>query len=195
LSNLGGASESYAWGDALPTLRGTRVTLRQIDDHDVDALFDAFSDPDVMRYWDVPPMTSRDDAKALLADIREGVRARTLFQWAIDIGGGLIGTVTLLHVHTTHRRGEIGFALRRSSWGQRLATDAVATLLAFCFDRLDLHRLEADVDPRNDRSLRLLERLGFVREGYLRERYLAGGETQDSVLLGLLRREWRHSST
>jgi RimJ/RimL family protein N-acetyltransferase len=70
-------------------------------------------------------------------------------------------------------------------------TDAVTTLIRFAFDALGLHRLEADVDPRNERSLRLLARQGFRVEGHLRETYFVGGEVQDSVILGLLRREWR----
>ncbi|HEX2165116.1 MAG TPA: GNAT family protein, partial [Thermoanaerobaculia bacterium] len=60
----------------------------------------------------------------------------------------------------------------------------------FAFGPLALHRLEADVDPRNERSLKALERLGFRREGLLRERYFVAGEIQDSVMLGLLAREW-----
>jgi RimJ/RimL family protein N-acetyltransferase len=68
----------------------------------------------------------------------------------------------------------------------------VAAVVAFGFETLNLHRIEADVDPRNERSLRLLERLGFRREGHLRERYCINGERQDAVMMGLLRAEWRH---
>jgi RimJ/RimL family protein N-acetyltransferase len=70
-------------------------------------------------------------------------------------------------------------------------TEALTLLFDFAFETLDFHRLEADADPRNERSLRLLERLGFLREGYFRERYHVAGEIQDSVMLGLLRRDWR----
>ena len=75
-------------------------------------------------------------------------------------------------------------------WGRGLGAGAVALLAGFAFDVLGLRRLEADVDPRNTASLRLLERLGFVREGHLRERWILGGEIQDAVFYGLLRREW-----
>ena len=63
-------------------------------------------------------------------------------------------------------------------------------MIAHAFDTLGLHRLEADTDPRNERCLKLLTRLGFREEGRLRERWHVGGEVQDSVLLGLLREEW-----
>jgi RimJ/RimL family protein N-acetyltransferase len=69
--------------------------------------------------------------------------------------------------------------------------EATSTLLRFAFEQLSLHRVEADVDPRNEASIRLLEKLGFQREGYLRERWLVGEEINDTVFYGLLRREWR----
>jgi RimJ/RimL family protein N-acetyltransferase len=73
-------------------------------------------------------------------------------------------------------------------------SEALRLLVDFAFGSLGLHRLEADVDPRNGPSLRLLERLGFRREGLLRERYHAQGEIQDSVILGLLAPEWQQAS-
>jgi RimJ/RimL family protein N-acetyltransferase len=119
-------------------------------------------------------------------------RARELFEWGIAerSGEGVIGTATLFHVTTTNRRAEIGFAVGRAHQGRGLASEAVEILIAFAFDSLGLHRLEADVDPRNEPSLRLLEKLGFRREGTLRERYFVGDEIQDTVMLGLLAPEW-----
>ena len=69
-------------------------------------------------------------------------------------------------------------------------SEATSTLLRFAFEELGLHRVEADVDPRNEASIRLLQRLGFQREGYLRERYFVGEEISDTIFYGLLRREW-----
>jgi RimJ/RimL family protein N-acetyltransferase len=183
----------FTWGDSLPTLPSERLALRQLVDADVSALFAVFSDPDVMRYWDSGPLKSRGEARLLLEDIRDGFRTRRLFQWAVADAASdtAIGTCTIWRVDPLHRRAEIGFALARAHWSRGLATEAVGRLIQFAFDELDLHRLEADVDPRNDRSLRLLERLGFRREGYLRERYHVGGEVQDAIILGLLRSEWK----
>ena len=65
-------------------------------------------------------------------------------------------------------------------------SEVLPALLRFGFAEMGLHRIEADADPRNERSIRSLERLGFVREGYQRERYFVNGEWQDSVLFGLL---------
>ena len=184
----------FAWGDHLPTLTSKRVELREILPSDVPALYAVFSDPKVMRYWSTPAYQDESEALRLYESIQEGFRSRQLFQWGIAQGQNLIGTCTLFHLDLVHGRGEIGYALAQRFWGKGLARDAVTAVIDFAFAHLDLHRIEADVDPRNARSLALLERLGFRREGCLRERYRVNGELQDAVLLGLLRSEWNAES-
>jgi [ribosomal protein S5]-alanine N-acetyltransferase len=185
-------STAYDWGDRLVTLPAQRVELRWLEDADVPALFTVFSDPEVMRYWSWLPYVDRAEAARLLQDIRDLFRSRSLFQWGIArrSDGLVVGTTTLHRLDRAHRHAEIGFALGRAHWGQGLASEAVTALLGFAFDVLGLHRLEAGADPRNHGSIRLLERQGFRREGYLRERYHLGGEIQDEVFFGLLRHEW-----
>jgi RimJ/RimL family protein N-acetyltransferase len=179
--------------ESLPLLETPRLRLRTIEPDDVPALYAVFSDPRVMRYWSSPPMQDVSEAVALQADIAAMMRDDTLYQWGIEsrTDGGLIGTVTLYRIDAVHRRGEIGFALGAAHWGRGYASEAVGALIAHAFVDRELHRLEADVDPRNDASLRVLAKLGFVREGLARERYQLYGELQDSVLLGLLAPEWR----
>jgi [ribosomal protein S5]-alanine N-acetyltransferase len=178
--------------DRLPTLSAPRVVLRWLTADDVDALFSIFSNPEVMRYWSTLPMTDRSEARKLLEHVHESFRRGTLFQWGIARRSDdlVVGTCTLFHHNADNRRAEIGYALGREHWGQGYMSEALGALLAFCFGELDLHRLEADIDPRNASSIRSLERLGFQREGCLRERWLVGGGTQDSLFFGLLRREW-----
>ena len=131
-------------------------------------------------------------AKEMLDRIQENYRNRQLFQWGVALreSDEVIGTCTLYNLDRKHRRAEIGFALRRASWGGGYASEVLALAIPFAFETLDLHRLEADADPENERSLRLLERHGFRREGYLRERWHHLGELRDTVFLGLLRHEY-----
>jgi ribosomal-protein-alanine N-acetyltransferase len=101
----------------------------------------------------------------------------------------VIGTCTLASISRAHQRAELGYAIVRSHWRQGYASEVATAMVRFAFNTLDLHRLEADVDPRNIPSTHVLERLGFRKEGYLRERYHMNGEIQDAVLFGLLRHE------
>jgi RimJ/RimL family protein N-acetyltransferase len=183
-------------GDRLPVLEAQRIRLRWLEPGDVDALFAIFSDRDVARYWSAPAMTERAEAEALFAEIGACFAKKELFQWGIARrdDDAIIGTCTLAWVSATHRRAELGFALARPHWGAGIMREALVRLIDFSFDELDLHRLEADVDPRNARSMGLLERLGFRREGHLRERWHVGGEICDGIFYGLLAREWRDAA-
>jgi [ribosomal protein S5]-alanine N-acetyltransferase len=184
---------SFRWGAELPELRGSRVELRALTHRDAPCVLDLFGDPEVVRFWSFPPVPDVAAAAELVREIRAGFSERRFFQWGVRSRDAdrVIGTATLLNLELPHRRAEVGFAIRRSLWGQGYASEALGTLIEFAFAVLDLHRLEADVDPSNERSLRVLERQGFRQEGYLRERWQQGGEARDGVLLGLLRREWR----
>lgn len=179
-------------GDRLPTLTGARVRLRWLVTSDVDDLFAVFSNADVTRYWSHLPFTHEQQAHDLLAAIERAFAEQSLFQWGISLrhDDRIIGTCTLSQVDGSNLRGELGYALGRAHWGIGLMHEALCLLLDFVFRELEFRRLEADVDPRNAASIRSLERLAFRREGFLRERWFVGGEVQDALFYGLLRREW-----
>ncbi len=180
-------------GDKLPTLTSPRVVLRWLEHSDVPALCEIFSDPQVMRYWSSVPWTDEADGVKLVESVRRCFAEGSLYQWGVTHRSdeALIGTCSLAHVDAQNRRAEIGFALRRDRWGHGYMSEAARTLLRFAFEELELHRVEADVDPRNEACIRLLESLGFQREGYLRERWLVGQEVNDAAFYGLLRSEWQ----
>lgn len=174
--------------DALPTLDTPRLRLRQLTHDDVPAVFAVFSDPRVMRFWSSDPLPDLDAARALVDDVDALRAADSLYQWGVEGRDDrmLIGTATLSRLDFSHRRAELGFALRSDRWGRGYATEAAARLARHAFDDLAMHRLEADVDPRNEASLAVLAKLGFEREGYAPHRWFVAGEWADSVLLGLL---------
>jgi RimJ/RimL family protein N-acetyltransferase len=176
-----------------PVLDTLRLRLRAPVEADVPALFAIFRDPEAMRYWTTPPMKDVAEAEALLRDIQHHAQAETLFQWGIARreDDEVIGTSTLFRIDREHRRCELGYILRRDLWGRGLAHEALTAIVNHAFDTLGLHRLEADIDPRNAASIRSVERLGFTLEGHLRERYFVGHEIQDSLIYGLLEPAWR----
>lgn len=175
------------------TLRTDRLVLRPLAPTDVDAVFAMRSDPLVQRYGSHPPWTDRQTAVDYIErDMRQNAEGN-----GVQLGverredGVVIGTCTLFHLDTQSRRVECGYVLLPSAWGQGYASEAMTALLDWGFDALDLHRVEADIDPRNVASARVLERLGFRHEGHLRERWIVGGEISDSGLYGLLARDWK----
>ena len=177
---------------AFPQLEGKRVRLRGPRSDDADALFQLFSDPQVMRYWSRPPMTTRREAEGLIEEIDESFAQRTKLNWMLSLRSddAVIGTCTLFNFEPRHRRVEIGYALRSDHWNRGIATEAATLALAWAFRVLGLHRIEADIDPRNHGSRKLLHRLGFSSEGVLRERYFVGEQISDTELFGLLESDW-----
>lgn len=183
-------------GDSLPTIDAQRVRLRWLTARDVDAVFAVFSDPRMMRYWSTPAMKERAEATAYVTRIHEGYGSRSLFQWGIERKDDeqVMGTCTLFQIDAANMRAELGYGLASAYWSQGYMREALTALIGFSFEKLKFRRLEADVDPRNENSLRLLDKLGFTREGLLRERWNVGDEIQDTAFLGLLAKEWRDGS-
>ena len=177
-----------------------RLTLRPLTDSDADDLFAIFSDPRVMRYWSTPAWTDREQALRMVASDRESLAERRDLRLGLvrhDIGR-VVGTASLFKIDPGNRHAEIGYGLAFEQQGSGLMNEALNALVDLAFDHragapfddLLLHRLEADIDPRNAASATSLERLGFRLEGTLRERWWVAGEVSDSGLYGLLRPDW-----
>ena len=175
------------------TLSTDRLTIRRMTPADASRYFDIFSNADVTRYWSAPPMTEIEQAEKKVADIIAHYEKGDLFQLAIERNSDqqMIGTCTLWNIHVQNRRAEVGYALGRSYWGNGYMFEAMQALVEHAFRVMQLHRLEADIDPRNEASAKSLVRLGFKREGLLRERWIVGDEISDSALYGLLASQWR----
>ncbi len=183
---------------ALPILETPRLRLRALTAADAPAVFAIYSDPEVMRYWSRPPMTDPAAAASLVEQIHGNLAQQTRYQWGIErlADGQIVGSCSVGQLDAQNRRAEVGYIMGRAYWGHGLMHEALQRMLGCAFAPLEagglnLHRLEADIDPRNHASRRSLERLGFQREGYLRERWHVAGEICDTELYGLLRSEWR----
>lgn len=178
---------------ALPVLRGDNVLLRPPRGDDRDALFALYSAPEVMRYWSTPAWSELAATDAWFGRNDEGLLDGSAATWAICQAhdDALIGTVSLHAIFPAQARAEVGYALHPAHWGRGLARQAVRLALGFGFDTLGLRRIEADTDPLNVASCRLLEALGFAREGLLRERWQVGGTSSDTAFFGLLKGDLR----
>ncbi|NUT34780.1 MAG: GNAT family N-acetyltransferase [Hamadaea sp.] len=178
-----------------PTLRTGRLTLRPFDDADAKDLFALQSNAHVLRYWDSPPWTEEERAERFIAVCRQMAEEGTGARLAVDrdSDGAFIGWCTLNRWNPEYRSASLGYCFGEAAWGHGYATEAARALLGWAFDTLDLNRVQAEADTRNLASARVLEKLGFVREGTLREDCVVNGDVSDSWIYGLLRREWRPS--
>ncbi|WP_322081489.1 GNAT family N-acetyltransferase [Burkholderia sp. BCC1972] len=170
------------------TLHTSRLVLRPLRDADAQAFFEIWSDAEAMRYFSFSPMTQIEQAEARVArNLQTSATGQDLIcVLELRETGEALGECVLFHANEQCRRAEIGFSLRRTFWRGGYMREAASAMIDHAFGTLRLNRIEADIDPRNVASAQLLERLGFVREGLLRERWIVGDEVSDSALYGLL---------
>ncbi|WP_333680316.1 GNAT family N-acetyltransferase [Dyella sp.] len=170
-----------------------RLRLRPLRQEDASAFFEVWSDPEAMRYFSFLPMQDREQAQARVADKLQSLNDGSSVTCVIELAesGEVLGDCALFNGIVHSQRAEIGFCLRRKFWGNGYMVEAATALIEYGFKSIGLRRIEADVDPSNLSSIQLLERLGFKREGYLRERWIVGEEVMDTALYGLLRSDWQ----
>ena len=172
-------------------LSGERVTIRPLRPGDAPALDRILRDRRVTRT--LPPRVRRESGREFVDRVLEEQRAGKGFAFAIlPIGSSeVVGQVRLIDWSESERRAEVGFWLRRSSWGQGFGTDALRLVCGYGFRVLRLHRIEATVIVGNDRSAGALTRVGFRAEGRRRRGARVPRGWADEWTFGLLRGELR----
>lgn len=185
---------------ALPVLDADAIRLgpwlAETAEADTEALARLHTDAAAMRYWSSEPWAPGDlvRAKACLDDIEAGAQRGTMLRFAARRPGSsaLVGWVTLFRIHPPRPRTEIGYLLDPALWGHGLGRRMVALALDHAIESLGAQRIEAEVDPGNLASCRLLESLGFRREGPLRERWRTASHSHVMALYALVSSKEQH---
>lgn len=174
-------------------LEGARLRLRLVERADLPDLLVVHGEDEVTRFLPYKTWREMADAEQWYERAMTRQDARTALQFVIveRAGQRVVGTCLLFNPVEESARAELGYVLGRRDWGRGLMGEALTLLLDLAYGPMELRRLEAEVDPRNDPSNRLLLRLGFTREGTLRRRWVTKGEEKDTHIYGLLADEWR----
>lgn len=176
---------------AVPELETDRLRLRRLIVEDAPALHMAYGNAEAMRFWDASPS---QDVTETEQRIRHSQSVNTTWHaaWAVLArdDGHFIGMVNYHARQAWNRRLAVGWILVPQFWGQGYMQEAMRIVLQHCFEALQTHRIEAEIEPDNHQSARLAERLGFRCEGLLRDRFCVAGEPRSIVMYALLRPEW-----
>jgi RimJ/RimL family protein N-acetyltransferase len=169
-----------------------RLLLRYPTLDDVDAFFDIHSDTETLKYWFEPAWTDRAQSERRITRQLEALAKEEMAPFVVTLksSGAVIGGTALHHIVPSCRRAEIGYIIGRSQWGKGYGAEAVRAVLCHGFGEMKLNRIEADIDPNNAASAKLLMKLGFQLEGTLRERWIVDGVVSDTGLYGLLARDF-----
>ncbi len=165
-----------------PTLHTPRLTLREMTADDAEALFEIRSDERAMRYIGRPLQKEVSESAELIEKIRTNFAQNEAIAWGIFFHGQskLLGNISFWKMDKENHRTEIGYMLHPDYWRQGIMDEAMTAALEYCFKVLDFHSIEANTDPENAASGRILEKHGFVQEAYFRENLFYEGRFLDS---------------
>ncbi|CAN5776263.1 GNAT family N-acetyltransferase [soil metagenome] len=176
----------------LPELETERLLLRKMRPGDAEAMFAYASDPEVTRYVLWETHASIEESENFLRFAGEGYDKGDFGGWAVVLKASraFVGTCGI-EAAPEHSRAELGYVLARDHWGGGLMPEAVRRVIRFCFERMDLNRVEARCIAENTASARVMEKAGMSCEGTLRRREYIKGAYRNMKMYSILRSELR----
>lgn len=175
--------------DPFPTINTERLVLRELEATDVNEIFFLRSDMDILKYLDKEPAQSVDEAKKFIESIKENTTKNNSILWGIALteSPAIIGSICFWRIIKEHYRAEIGYVLHPAFQGKGIMDEAIKAALQYGFEVMQLHSVEANINPANIASMKLLEKNGFVREAYFKENYYYNGKFIDSAIYSLIK--------
>lgn len=174
-----------------PRLKTERCTLRKEEENDSYDIFELYSNEDVVKYMEFEPFDSVEDAVNEMQWYQKIFKEQAGLRWMIEDSESkkVIGTCGFLNYEKTHNRIEIGYDLIPSFWGKGIMTEVLKCIMDFGFLTMKLNKIEAKVEPENEASIRLMYRLGFHKEGVLRQHEFEKGKYVDLAIFSKLKGE------
>ena len=169
-----------------------RLRVRLLEEADLADLFAVNGDPEVTRFLPYATWETPAAGNAWFKRMTDLQATGTALQFVVvdKAADKAIGTCLLFRHDEPSARAELGFVLGRQYWGGGYMTEALTALIDCSFENMGMRRLEAEANPRNSASGKLLTRLGFVREGLARQRWVSKGTPHDVETYGLLHDDW-----
>ena len=171
-----------------PSITTNNLVLRQITEEDVNEILLLRSDKKVMKYIDRPISKSKEDASLYIQHITDLHKNNEAITWGIALKNNpqLIGYIGIWNIKKEHYRAETGYALHTDHHRKGIMQEALSEILKYGFKEMKLHSIEANVNPLNIASIKLLERNNFIREAYFKEDYFFNGKFLDTAIYSLL---------
>lgn len=179
--------------DTYPILKTKRLTLRQILPSDAEAIFAMRSNQVLNQFIARDSMSSEGDAAELVRKTNQTFDAKKGIGWAglLREQNTIIGSCGFNQIDYANLRAELGGELATTFWGKNIALEAAQAAVAFGFNEMNLHSVEAKVSPINRGAIHLLESLGFKKEALYRDRIYYHGSFQDMAVYGVIKSEFK----
>ncbi|MBU9722841.1 MULTISPECIES: GNAT family N-acetyltransferase [Bacillaceae] len=179
-----------------PTLETERLILRELTKDDVDGIFACFSNDQVTRFYGQETLKDRKQAEQIVEFFSNNFLEKRGIRWGIERKGTaeIIGTVGFNAWIPKHKRAEIGYEIHPNFWRKGYTSEAVARVISYGFDELNLNRIGAVVFIENAASDQLLAKQGFQKEGILRDYMYQNGNPHDTYVYSLLKHDWKKNT-
>ena len=177
----------------IPELTTERLTMRKMMVIDTEDMYAYASRTDVTKYLTWYPHTDREYTKEYLQYLGNRYAAGMFYDWAViyEPDCKMVGTCGFTSFNCSSDSAEVGYVLNPAYWGKGIATEALERVLQFGFEELHLHRIEAKFMQGNERSRRVMEKVGMSFEGVLRESMMIKGNYMNIGVCSILRSEWQ----
>lgn len=174
-------------------LETERLLLRRLTNDDFEEVIALRGNPETMKFIPRPLVKTKEDALEHLRMMEEKIVNNTGINWGITIKGNpkIIGIIGHYKIQPENHRSEIGYMMLPEFNGKGYMSEAIKVVLAYGFDQLNLHSIEAVIDPDNVASEKILQKIGFVKEAHILENELWDGKFWDSVIYSLLKRNFK----
>lgn len=175
--------------DPFPVLTSGRVVLRQLQVHDVDAIFKLRSNPDVMRFVNRPLTQTKREAMEWYEKVDTNLKNNEGIMWCMALKEDVqkkIGNIGLWRIEKENYRAELGYMIDPEYQGRNLTTEAIKIVTDYGFNKLNLHSIEAIIDPLNLASAAVLKKTGFVLEATLKENVFHNGRFFDTAIYSII---------
>lgn len=174
-----------------PMIETERMILREVTNEDADDMFKYLSDPDVVKHMGLAVFQTVEDVWDEIGWYRSILENGTGIRWGITLkdSGKVIGSCGFLNMLAKHYRAEVGFELSKDYWGKGIASEALEAVVKYGYHHFPLERIEALIEPANLPSQKLVEKLGFSREGLLRHYEFTCGKFDDLYMYSILKED------
>jgi len=174
-----------------PIIETERLLLRRVNSNDVNEILELRSNPETMKYIPRPLLKNLDDAFGHFKMIDDAIENNTGINWAITLKGNskLLGIVGFYRIQPENYRAEIGYMILPEFQGKGIVSESIQALLRYAFDGMNLHSVEAVIDPDNIASEKVLQKCNFVKEAHFKENEFYGGKFWDSVIYSILNKK------
>jgi len=175
-----------------PQLETKRLILRRLRPEDENDVFEYASDEEVSRFVFWNTHRSIEDSRNFINSTLGRYERDEAGEWGIVLKeeNKLIGTIGFTGFDSRSRRAEIGYVLSRKYWGQGIMPEALNRLLEFAFTEMDLNRVECHHVSPNEKSGRVMQKVGMSYEGTAREKVFFKGQFWDLKQYAILKSDW-----